>query len=109
MSAIPPEFEFQGTVSKLRKRNKISSLLVYVLHKTRNLAFSRRSREKTAKKCTKKCAARAKLLFCLLTFRRTSKFIPPPWYKEWVGWNPLPGVFDMLQYFETILPLVESL
>ena len=27
---------------------------------------------------------------------------------EW--WmEPLPGVFDMLQYFETILPLVESL
>ena len=22
--------------------------------------------------------------------------------------EPLPGVFDMLQYFETILPLVES-
>ena len=26
------------------------------------------------------------------------------------GWMvPLPGVFDMLQYFERILPLVESL
>ena len=26
------------------------------------------------------------------------------------GWiEPLPGVFDMLHYFETILPLVESL
>ena len=26
------------------------------------------------------------------------------------GWmEPLPGVFDRLQYFETILPLVESL
>ena len=26
------------------------------------------------------------------------------------GWmEPLPGVFDMLQYFETILSLVESL
>ena len=26
------------------------------------------------------------------------------------GWmEPLPGVFDMLKYFETILPLVESL
>ena len=26
------------------------------------------------------------------------------------GWmEPLPGVFDMLQYFETILPSVESL
>ena len=47
------------------ERNKISSLLVYVLHKTRNLAFSCRSPAKTAKKCTKKCAARAKLLFYL--------------------------------------------
>ena len=27
----------------------------------------------------------------------------------WVWMEPLPGVFDMLQYFETILPLVESL
>ena len=26
------------------------------------------------------------------------------------GWmEPLPGVFDMLQYFETMLPLVENL
>ena len=52
-----------------------------------------------------------------LTLASTRKFIPPPWYKgggrggEW-GWGlmePLPGIFDMLQYFETILPLVESL
>ena len=27
---------FQGTISKFRKRNKIPSLLVYVLHETRN-------------------------------------------------------------------------
>ena len=28
----------------------------------------------------------------------------------WGGWmQPLPGVFDMFQYFETILPLLESL
>ena len=32
----PPEFEFQGTIFKFRKRNKLSSLLVYVLHKTRD-------------------------------------------------------------------------
>ena len=32
-------------------------------------------------------------------------------YKGGGGWwmEPLPGVFDMLQYFETILSLVESL
>ena len=43
----------------------------------------------------------------VLTIGRTSKFIPPPWYKGRM--EPLPGVFNMLQYFETILPLVESL
>ena len=34
------------------------------------------------------------------------------WYKgdRGGGWmEPLPGVFDMLQFFETILTLVESL
>ena len=66
MWANPPEAEFQETISSLRKRNKISSLLVYVLHKTRNQAFSPRIRAKTGKKCTKKCEARAKLLFCLI-------------------------------------------
>ena len=33
----------------------------------------------------------------------------PPWYKGGSWMEPLPGVFDMLQYFKTILPLVESL
>ena len=40
--------------SSIRKLPKISSLLVYVLLKTRNKAFSRRSRAKTGDKCTKK-------------------------------------------------------
>ena len=32
------------------------------------------------------------------------------YFHELSNWmEPLPGVFDMLQYFETILPLVESL
>ena len=45
-----------------------------------------------------------------LTLGPTRKFIPLPWYKRDGGWmKPLPGVFDILQYFETILPLVESL
>ena len=66
MWANPPEAEFQGTIAKLKQRNKISSLLVYVLHKPQNLAFSRRSHAKTGKKCTKKRDARAKLLFCSL-------------------------------------------
>ena len=30
--SVPPKAEFQGTIFKLRKINKISSLLVYVLH-----------------------------------------------------------------------------
>ena len=68
MWANPPELNSMGTVGSIqfRKRNKILSLLVYVLHKMRNWALSSRCRAKTAKKCTKKCDARAKLLFCSL-------------------------------------------
>ena len=46
-----------------------------------------------------------------LTLGRTCKFIPPPWYEgwRWIDPPPPPRVFDMLQYFETILPSVESL
>ena len=46
----------------------------------------------------------------LLTLGRTRKFIAPPWYKGWEEgcMEPLPRVFDMLQYFETILPLMEA-
>ena len=42
---------------------------------------------------------------------RTRKFILLLLYNGvGEGWmEPLPGVFDMLQYFETILPLVENL
>ena len=48
-------------------------MLVYVLLKTRNQAFSRRSCAKTGKKCIKKHDARAKLFYlsnvlCLMTF-----------------------------------------
>ena len=62
----PPKVEFLRTISKFRYRGEISSLLVYFLCKTWNQAFSRRSRAVTAKKCTKKRDARAKLLFWLL-------------------------------------------
>ena len=41
-----------------------------------------------------------------ITLGRTLKFIPTLWYKRGGGGG---SVFDMLQYFETILPLVESL
>ena len=37
--------------------------------KRKNEAFSRRSHGVTTKKCTKKCAARAKLLFCSLNMQ----------------------------------------
>ena len=43
----------------------------------------------------------------ILSSGRTGKFILPLWYKGGRGWmEPLPGVFDMLQYFKTILPFV---
>ena len=67
----PPGTEILGPISKFKKRNKISSLLVDVLHETRNWAFSRRSRAKTGKKMYKKsvmhvqscCFAYKNLLF----------------------------------------------
>ena len=43
-----------------------------------------------------------------VTLGHTRKVIPPPWYKKGLI-EPLPGVFDMLLYFETILPSVERL
>ena len=49
-----PGIELFGTISKYRKRNKISSSLVYVLRKKRNWAFSRRSRAKTGEEMYKK-------------------------------------------------------
>ena len=52
------------SVTKFRKRNRKWLFFVHVLQKTRIPAFSRRSRALTAKKCTEKRDARAKLLFC---------------------------------------------
>ena len=77
----PPGVEFQGTITKFRKRNQISSLLVYVLHKTLNKAFSRRSRAKTTKKCIKnwkKCDARAShfdIAYCLFWRSRCGRVV----------------------------------
>ena len=51
---------------KVRKRKKISSLFVYVLHGTWSWIFSRRSRAVTGTKSSQKCTVPAKLLFCLL-------------------------------------------
>ena len=63
MQANSSGTEFLSTISKFIKRNIILSLLVYVLHKTWNQAFSRGSRAVTAKTCRKKPDARAKLFF----------------------------------------------
>ena len=41
MEVNPSGVEFLRTLSKFRKRKKLSSLLFYVLYKSRNLAFSR--------------------------------------------------------------------
>ena len=62
-------------------------------------------------KMEKRSCLSSLVLSSTLTVGRTRKFMPPPWYKEGGGglMEPLPGVFDMLQYFETILSLVESL
>ena len=68
MYANFPGVDFLRTALKFRERKRDSSLLVYVLHKTCNKAFSRRSRARTVKKCTKKRDARAKLLFCVINF-----------------------------------------
>ena len=52
------------TEPKFRRRKKSSWYCVYVLHKT-SLEGILQSHVVTLKKWTKKCAARAKLLFCL--------------------------------------------
>ena len=45
-------------------------------------------------------------IFLDLTLGRRRKLIPPPlWYKGGLM-EPLPRVFDMLKYFDTILPSV---
>ena len=43
-----------------------------------------------------------------LTLGRTHKLIAPLWYKGELM-EPLPWIIDMLQYFETIFPSLESL
>ena len=49
------------------------------------------------------------LQFCYqLTLGHTRTVISPPCTRGGGGVEPLPRVFDMLQYFETILPSVES-
>ena len=67
---------FRGfyTEGEFRKRKKISSWFIYVLHEMQNLAFSRRSRA-----IQKRCGARAMFLFCFafLTFLSPSPCLVP--------------------------------
>ena len=58
-----PGTEFLETESKYKSRKKTWSCCVYHLHKTSREGISRRSRAVTAKKWTKKLAARSKLFF----------------------------------------------
>ena len=74
-----------GTAVKFRKTKKNSSSLVYVLHKTYNQLLRhfqrRRNRALTAKKCTKKRDARAKVVVFLnkpIAFRTFSLPLPSP-------------------------------
>ena len=62
-----PGVDFVETAAKFRKKKKNSSSSVCVLHKTSHQEISRPGRAVTAKKCTKKCNARAELLFWLLS------------------------------------------
>ena len=55
--------EFPRTASKLKNWKKNLSLCDYLLSKTSNQQISRGSRAVTTKKCTRKCNARAELLF----------------------------------------------
>ena len=63
---ITPEFEFLGTALKFRKRKKSLSSCVYLRQNTSQKEISRSDRAVTIEKCTKKCAARKKMLFALL-------------------------------------------
>ena len=58
-----PGIEFLETESKYKSRQKTWSFCVYHLHKRPRDGISRRGRAVTAKKCTKKLAARSKLFF----------------------------------------------
>ena len=58
-----PGIELLETESKYKSRKKTWSFCVYHLHKTPREGISRRGRAVTAKKWTKKLAARSKLFF----------------------------------------------
>ena len=60
----PTGVGFLGTISNFRKKNKISSLLIYVLHKKKGI-FALWSC-KNGTEMYKKCNAHSRLLFCLL-------------------------------------------
>ena len=61
--------------------------------------------------CECKCALFERLRsWFVLTLGRARQFIPPPCMARGGGMDEhLPRVYDMLQYFKTILPSLESL
>ena len=82
------ELNFEGPYPS-SEGNKISSLLVYVLHKTWNWHFHVVVVQKGAKKCTKKSDARSKLLFWLwnLLFFWRSRRRPRRWILKFLMKN----------------------
>ena len=73
-----PGVEFPGTISNLRKRKTISTLLVYVLHKRWNQAFSRLIRTVTATKCTKKGLLHVQTYYKTIPFSEVKFSLPSP-------------------------------
>ena len=64
-----PSVEFLGTSPEFRKKKKKKNVAqAGQPDKTSHEEISRGGRARTAKKCTKKCAARAKWLFSFLIF-----------------------------------------
>ena len=74
MEENPTRVEFLGTISNIRKRNKISSLFVYVLHKTRNQEFSRLQPAKKGKK-KKKRKRVVRVQSCCFAYLRSTQLL----------------------------------
>ena len=91
--------EFKRTASKFRKRKSKLLSFVPVLEKTWKKAVSRCSRATTAKKCTKKRVACAKLLFSL---SKPISFVPFSLLSS-SSLRKLPNVFRRQQYFHLII------
>ena len=85
-------------------------MLVYIIHKMWNWAFSCGSPAVTAKKCTTKCDARAKLLFCLVKLLLFFISCPaPPHLKLSIIYNTLWSMRNRIFSVQIeLLPLIAS-